>query len=164
MRAAICDSRPWVLMGLTHLLTTRSSAEIVFVSASALPEPGEEVDVLFVEDGPMVPAVEEWSQADGRDASTVVVSAEVTPDEVLRRVSELHAVHPSQADRSVDALSPREQEVLRFIAAGMTHGQVSRRIGISQHTVDTYVKRVRSKLSVGNKAELTRIALSLSPS
>ncbi|WP_236573536.1 response regulator transcription factor [Streptomyces sp. GS7] len=120
--------------------------------------------MLFVEDGPMVPASKEWSQTDGRGASTVVMGAGVTPDEVLRRVSELHAIRPSSVGRSVDVLSPREQEVLRFIAAGMTHGQVSRRIGISQHTVDTYVKRVRSKLSVGNKAELTRIALSLSPS
>lgn len=43
----------------------------------------------------------------------------------------------------------------------MTHDQVARRVGISRHTVDSYVKRVRSKFGVGNKAELTRIALSL---
>ena len=35
----------------------------------------------------------------------------------------------------------------------------SRRLGISAHTVDTYVKRIRSKLAVGNKAELTRAAV-----
>ena len=33
------------------------------------------------------------------------------------------------------------------------------RLGISPHTVDTYVKRIRVKLGVGNKAELTRAAL-----
>jgi DNA-binding NarL/FixJ family response regulator len=56
-------------------------------------------------------------------------------------------------------LSEREEQVLRQIAHGFTHGQVATRLGISPHTVDTYVKRIRSKLGVGNKAELTRAAL-----
>ena len=55
-------------------------------------------------------------------------------------------------------LSEREEQVLRQIAHGFTHGQVATRLGISPHTVDTYVKRIRSKLGVGNKAELTRAA------
>ncbi|MGH3217148.1 MAG: response regulator transcription factor [Streptosporangiaceae bacterium] len=56
-------------------------------------------------------------------------------------------------------LSEREEQVLRQIAHGLTHGQIATRLGISRHTVDTYVKRIRSKLGVGNKAELTRAAL-----
>ncbi|WP_433654889.1 LuxR C-terminal-related transcriptional regulator [Nocardia sp. CA-128927] len=56
-------------------------------------------------------------------------------------------------------LSGREEQVLRQIAHGLTHGQVAARLGISPHTVDTYVRRIRSKLGVGNKAELTRAAL-----
>lgn len=56
-------------------------------------------------------------------------------------------------------LSEREEQVLLQIARGLTHGQVATRLGISPHTVDTYVKRIRAKLGVGNKAELTRAAL-----
>jgi DNA-binding NarL/FixJ family response regulator len=56
-------------------------------------------------------------------------------------------------------LSEREEQVLGQIAHGLTHGQIATRLGISPHTVDTYVKRIRSKLGVGNKAELTRAAL-----
>jgi DNA-binding NarL/FixJ family response regulator len=56
-------------------------------------------------------------------------------------------------------LSGREEQVLQYIACGYTHGQVARRLGISPHTVDTYVKRIRAKLDVGNKAELTRAAV-----
>jgi DNA-binding NarL/FixJ family response regulator len=56
-------------------------------------------------------------------------------------------------------LSQREDQVLRRISQGLTHGQVATRLGISPHTVDTYVKRIRLKLGVGNKAELTRAAL-----
>jgi DNA-binding NarL/FixJ family response regulator len=60
---------------------------------------------------------------------------------------------------SAPALSRREDQVLQYIACGYTHGQVARRLGISPHTVDTYVKRIRAKLEVGNKAELTRAAV-----
>lgn len=56
-------------------------------------------------------------------------------------------------------LSRREQEVLRYIADGMTHRQIARTLHISPHTIDTYVRRIRSKLGVGNKAEITRIAM-----
>lgn len=61
----------------------------------------------------------------------------------------------------VAMLSPREQEVLRHLVEGCTHDQAARRIGISQHTVDTYVKRIRSKLGAGNKAQLVRAALTV---
>lgn len=56
-------------------------------------------------------------------------------------------------------LSEREDQVLLQISRGLTHGQIATRLGISPHTVDTYVKRIRAKLGVGNKAELTCIAL-----
>jgi DNA-binding NarL/FixJ family response regulator len=56
-------------------------------------------------------------------------------------------------------LSDREEQVLRQISHGLTHRQVANRLGISRYTVDTYVRRIRAKLGVGNKAELTRAAL-----
>ncbi|MFI6177613.1 LuxR C-terminal-related transcriptional regulator [Nonomuraea sp. NPDC051191] len=56
-------------------------------------------------------------------------------------------------------LSAREEETLSYIAQGFTHAQVGRRMGVSKATVDTYVERIRAKLQVGNKAELTRAAL-----
>ncbi|WP_209447263.1 response regulator transcription factor [Amycolatopsis alba] len=64
-----------------------------------------------------------------------------------------------QADPVEGNLSEREQQVLVQISRGLTHGQIATRLGISPHTVDTYVKRIRAKLGVGNKAELTRAAL-----
>jgi len=56
-------------------------------------------------------------------------------------------------------LSPREEQVLQLISDGFTHSQVATRIGVTKATVDTYVERIRAKLKVGNKAELTRAAL-----
>lgn len=53
-------------------------------------------------------------------------------------------------------LSPREMEVLSYLAEGFTHQQTATRIGISTATVNTYVVRIRDKLELGNKADLVR--------
>jgi two-component system, NarL family, invasion response regulator UvrY len=58
-------------------------------------------------------------------------------------------------------LTTREIEALKWIAEGLTHGQISRRMGLTEATVSTYIKRIRHKLNVGNKAELTRRAIEL---
>ncbi|MEV0088372.1 response regulator transcription factor [Saccharopolyspora sp. NPDC050642] len=65
------------------------------------------------------------------------------------------------AEPAQQVLTRREQEVLRWIADGYTHSQAARRMGLSGATVDTYVKRIRAKLEVRNKAELTRKAIEL---
>lgn len=51
-------------------------------------------------------------------------------------------------------LAPREIETVRWIALGFTQAQIATRMGLSQATVNTYAKRIRSKLRVTNKAEL----------
>ncbi|GAA1274296.1 response regulator transcription factor [Kitasatospora nipponensis] len=58
-------------------------------------------------------------------------------------------------------LAPRELETVRWLAEGLTHAQIARRMGLTEATVSTYVKRIRSKLNVGNKADLTRTAIEL---
>ncbi|GGR04239.1 helix-turn-helix transcriptional regulator [Streptomyces pilosus] len=84
-----------------------------------------------------------------------------SPDDLIKAVhgAALKVRSSAGAVPARGALSPREQQVLDFIAAGLTHAQTARRLGISQHTVDTHVKRIRTKLGVGNKAEMVRLAL-----
>lgn len=82
--------------------------------------------------------------------------AAVAPAPVESRIPRPREADHDNAER---ALSSRESQVLAQIARGLTHGQIATRLGISPHTVDTYVKRIRIKLGVGNKAELTRFAL-----
>ncbi|MFE4258297.1 response regulator transcription factor [Streptomyces sp. NPDC056883] len=59
------------------------------------------------------------------------------------------------------ALAPREQEALRHIAAGCTYVQTARSMGLSKHTVDAYLRRIRAKLNINTTAEMTRLAISL---
>ncbi|WIM94387.1 helix-turn-helix transcriptional regulator [Actinoplanes oblitus] len=60
---------------------------------------------------------------------------------------------------AADQLSPREREALFYIAHGYTHQQAAARMGVKKPTVDTFLARIRVKLGVGNKAELTRAAM-----
>lgn len=94
------------------------------------------------------------SRSAGADVLLAAVRAVVNGDESAP------AVGGSASEGSAaEQLSPREHQVLQYIAIGRTHDQIARRLGISRHTVDTYVKRIRFKLNLGNKAELTRAAM-----
>jgi DNA-binding NarL/FixJ family response regulator len=52
-----------------------------------------------------------------------------------------------------EALSPRETEVLKLLAAGYIHKEVADELGITLPTVRTYVKRICFKLHVRSKVE-----------
>ena len=69
------------------------------------------------------------------------------------------ATMDQSTSRPQEALSPREQEALGYIARGFTHQQTATRMGVSKATVDTYIARIRTKLQLGNKAELALAAL-----
>lgn len=56
------------------------------------------------------------------------------------------------------ALSPREREVLRLVAAGGTNVQIAEELGVGPETVKTLVARVFSKLGVSRRAEAVATA------
>ncbi|KOV93008.1 response regulator transcription factor [Streptomyces sp. NRRL B-3648] len=68
---------------------------------------------------------------------------------------------PSPAEAPAPAPAPRERETLRHIAAGRTYLQTARHMGLSTHTVDAYLRRIRAKFNITNTAELTRTAIAL---
>jgi DNA-binding CsgD family transcriptional regulator len=57
-------------------------------------------------------------------------------------------------------LSPRETEVMRWIACGKTSGDIARLLSISEETVNAHVKNACLKLDAVNKTHATAIALS----
>jgi DNA-binding NarL/FixJ family response regulator len=62
------------------------------------------------------------------------------------------------ADDQLDQLSPREREVMRFIARGYTYREVARELVLSVKTVETHVSAVLRKLQLSNRHELARWA------
>jgi DNA-binding NarL/FixJ family response regulator len=51
------------------------------------------------------------------------------------------------------SLSPSETEVLRYAARGYSYDEVAKLMGVSRHTVMSYVKRIYTKLQVHSKTE-----------
>lgn len=57
----------------------------------------------------------------------------------------------------VTELTPREREVTRMVAKGMSTEEVSRELFIGEATVRTHLYRVRTKLGVRDRAELVSL-------
>jgi RNA polymerase sigma factor (sigma-70 family) len=68
------------------------------------------------------------------------------------------AVQHTQA-QSLEALTPREREVMAAIAQGMTHREAGELLGISPRTVEVHKGRVMEKLGVKTLAELVRLSI-----
>ncbi len=63
------------------------------------------------------------------------------------------------APRATVQLSEREQRALVLYASGMTMGSVARRMGISEATVNEYIKRIRLKYSKAGTPVPTKVHL-----
>jgi DNA-binding NarL/FixJ family response regulator len=60
---------------------------------------------------------------------------------------------------AVDALTPRELDVLRFVGEGHTNAEVGRRLFISESTVKTHLLRVFAKLGVDDRTAAVTVAM-----
>ena len=58
-----------------------------------------------------------------------------------------------------EALSPREEEVLRRTAWGETNKAIAAALGISTRTVETYKARIADKLKLRSRPEMVRYAV-----
>ena len=68
---------------------------------------------------------------------------------------------PAQPAAVTDAApSAREAELLRMVARGHTLEEVAQALGVSRHTVRSFVRRIYGKLQVGTRAEAVRSAAS----
>lgn len=58
-----------------------------------------------------------------------------------------------------DLLSPREREVLIFLARGFTHREIAEKVNLSIKTIETYLARIGQKLGVRRRAALVQYAM-----
>lgn len=66
---------------------------------------------------------------------------------------------PAAASGYGEGLSPREQEILRFIAAGQSNKGIARELDLSVRTVETHRLNIKRKLGIEGQAELIRYAI-----
>lgn len=78
-------------------------------------------------------------------------SQPVLSHEVISNLLELHHV-PYPA--AVESLSPRELDITRLIAQGLTNEEICQELFLSLSTVKTHVGRIMNKLKVGNRVQI----------
>ncbi|HEX6702421.1 MAG TPA: response regulator transcription factor [Gaiellaceae bacterium] len=68
--------------------------------------------------------------------------------------------HPRRAPGRA-ALSPREREVIKLVAAGATNREIAQELGVSEETVKTLLTRTFDKLGVRRRAQAVAAAHNL---
>ena len=65
----------------------------------------------------------------------------------------------SPGQRPRDALTPREEEVVKLVAESHTSDQIAELLGISPRTVERHRENILAKLGMRDRVELTRYAI-----
>jgi DNA-binding NarL/FixJ family response regulator len=84
---------------------------------------------------------------------TVATGAALLDPEVTRRLVGKYAARIRPASSAETALAPRELEVLRLIADGLSNSEIAAALVISQETVKTYVSRILTKLDLRDRVQ-----------
>jgi DNA-binding NarL/FixJ family response regulator len=94
------------------------------------------------------------------DAVRVIAAGEalLAPTVTRRLIGEFarqrpRAADPAQGNEGLAALTPRETEVLRLIAAGLSNPEIAKRLVVTEETVKSHVSRVLTKLGLRDRTQ-----------
>jgi DNA-binding NarL/FixJ family response regulator len=80
----------------------------------------------------------------------------LAPAVTRRLISEFARIRPSAAAMppvALGALTPRETEVLRLVAAGLSNPEIADRLVVTDETVKTHVSRILGKLGLRDRTQ-----------
>lgn len=78
---------------------------------------------------------------------------------VVKRITSAPTAEAPTAASLLEALTPRERDVLDGVARGLTNKAIAAELGISRRTVEAHRESLMRKLEIHNVAGLTRLAL-----
>ncbi|MFF5207605.1 response regulator [Streptosporangium sp. NPDC000396] len=92
------------------------------------------------------------------DAVRVIAAGEalLAPAITRRLIGEFALLHPkpdASAAASLAALTPRETQVLRLVAEGLSNPEIAGRLTVTEETVKTHVSRVLNKLGLRDRTQ-----------
>ncbi|MET4225583.1 response regulator transcription factor [Oerskovia enterophila] len=99
---------------------------------------------------------------------TVAAGSSIVAPRIVRRLLDLFAPHlptgetvPSPADDlnpSLSTLTPRELDVLRYVAEGLSNAEIAERLVLSATTIKTHVGNMLAKLGVRDRVQAVIVA------
>jgi DNA-binding NarL/FixJ family response regulator len=93
------------------------------------------------------------------DAVRVIAAGDalLAPNVTRRLISEFALIRPKQEDTAppaaVATLTPRETQVLRLVAEGLSNPEIAARLVVTEETVKTHVSRVLGKLGLRDRTQ-----------
>lgn len=114
-----------------------------------------------------------WAERALKAGAAGVVYKDIDPDALVRAIRSVHdgnvllAVRAATSLRggqagvrgSLEALTPREREVLDHIAAGRSNREIARALRVSEKTVKAHVSSVLAKLGVQDRTQAAVLAV-----
>jgi DNA-binding NarL/FixJ family response regulator len=96
------------------------------------------------------------------DAVRVVAAGEalLAPTVTRRLIGEFARLRPRPAPTlaALEALTPRETEVLQLVAGGLSNTEIAERLVVGEETVKTHVSRVLGKLGLRDRTQAVVLA------
>ncbi len=133
------------------------SARVLILSAS-----GEQRDVLeAVKAGATGYLVKSASRQELIEAVRRVAAGDTvfTPGLAGLVLGEFRRMNEGADPEPENDLTPRETEILKMVATGMSYRQIAERLVLSHRTVQNHVQNTLRKLQMHNRVELTRWAI-----
>ena len=79
------------------------------------------------------------------------------PQMITKLFSQASTSLSNQDQEESEPLTPRESEILQYVAQGLTNKQVAWKLSISEHTVKFHISSIYSKLGAANRTEAVRL-------
>ncbi|MEV4107620.1 response regulator transcription factor [Nonomuraea sp. NPDC049695] len=89
------------------------------------------------------------------DAVRVIAAGEalLAPAVTRRLISEFARLGPKPGTAALSSLTPRETQVLRLVAEGLSNPEIAARLVVTEETVKTHVSRVLGKLGLRDRTQ-----------
>ncbi|MFI6479549.1 response regulator [Nonomuraea sp. NPDC050663] len=94
------------------------------------------------------------------DAVRVIAAGEalLAPGVTKRLIREFAQLKPKANPVVLDGLTPRETQVLRLVAEGLSNPEIADRLVVTEETVKTHVSRVLNKLGLRDRTQAVVMA------